>query len=100
MSKRYFLVRVIFDKPISGQHLVELINASIAKYFGEMGTASINPQFISYNPNAEAIVACQKCMSNQLLTALTFVQETDGMPISLLVVRVSGTIRSLSKPNK
>jgi len=100
MSKRYFLVRVIFDKPITEQHLVELINASIAKYFGEIGSASINLQFISYKPNAEAVVACEKCMSNELLTALTFVQEADGIPISILVVRVSGTIRSLSKPNK
>ena len=99
MSKRYFMVRVIFNKPITEPHLVELINATIAKCFGEMGAASINLQFIRYDlKNAEAVVACEKSMSNQLLTALAFVQTTDGQPISLLAVRVSGTIRGLLRP--
>ncbi|MGO9644417.1 MAG: Rpp14/Pop5 family protein [Candidatus Bathyarchaeia archaeon] len=54
-----------------------------------------------YDPEkAEAVVVCEKATTNQLLAALTFVREIDGAPISLLVVRISGTIKSLSKPKK
>ena len=101
MSKRYFMVRVIFDKQLTEQTLIEAMATSITKHFGEVGIASINLRLIRYDPEkAEAVVVCEKATTDQLLTALTFIREIDGAPISLLVVRISGTIKSLSKPKK
>ncbi len=101
MSKRYFTVRVIFEKQLTEQRLIEAMATSISKHFGEVGMASINLRLIRYDPErAEAVVACEKPTTNQLLTALAFVREIDGVPISLLVIRISGTIKSLSKPKK
>jgi len=101
MSKRYFSVRVIVDKQLTEQHLIETVATSIIKHFGEVGMASMNLRLIRYDPKeGEAVVVCEKATTNQLLTALTFVREIDGAPISLLVVRTSGTIKGLSNPKK
>ena len=101
MSKRYFLLRAIFDKQLTEQHLIEAVATSITKHFGEIGMASMNLRLVRYDPKeGDAVVVCEKATTNQLLTALTFVREIDGAPISLLVVRTSGTIKGLSKPKK
>ncbi|HYW00167.1 MAG TPA: Rpp14/Pop5 family protein, partial [Candidatus Acidoferrum sp.] len=61
MSKRYFMVRVIFEKQLTEQRLIEAMATSIAKHFGEVGMASINLRLIRYDPErAEAVVACEK----------------------------------------
>jgi RNase P/RNase MRP subunit POP5 len=101
MSKRYFMVRVLFDKQLTEQHLIEAMAASITKLFGEVGMASINLRLVRYDSErSEAVVVCEKATTNQLLTALTFVREIEGAPISILVVRISGTIKGLLKPKK
>jgi len=101
VNKRYLMVRVIFGGQLTQQRLMEAMITSITKYFGEVGAALINLRLIRFDPaKAEAVLVCEKSMMNKLLTALTFVQEIDGFPISLLVVRVSGTIKSLLKAKK
>lgn len=98
MSKRYFMLHVNSNRPLTEEQLLGVMVTSITKHFGEIGIASMNLRLIRYDREAaEAVVACEKIMANELLTALAFARDVDGISLSLVVIRISGTIKSLAK---
>ncbi|HXY83096.1 MAG TPA: Rpp14/Pop5 family protein [Candidatus Saccharimonadales bacterium] len=98
MSKRYFMLRIDSNTQLTEEQLIGVIITSITKHFGEIGIASMNLRLIRYDREAaEAVVACERIMANELLTALALARDVDGISLSLVVIRISGTIKGLAK---
>jgi RNase P/RNase MRP subunit POP5 len=100
MSKRYVLVKVISDKPVSREQFGSAVIDSVRKNFGEIGLWRIDPKVVRYDGvRSRAIVACRAGVTDELQAAVALISEATETPIAALVVGVSGTIKALAKRN-
>lgn len=98
MSKRYLLIKIVSDKPLSRDQFRIALTDSARRNFGEIGLSRIDPKVVRYDgTESRAIVACRAGTSNELQAAVALISEASGSPIAPLVVGVSGTIKALGK---
>ena len=98
MSKRYLLIKVASDKPLSRDQFRITLTDSVRRNFGEIGLCRIDPKVVRYDgTGSRAIVACRAGTVNELQAAVALISEASGTPIAPLVVGVSGTIKALGK---
>ena len=96
MTRRYLLVKIVSETRISFQLLNEVITQSVKKCFGEIGYVQVNPQLIHFDAEkSAAIVACERDRVAELQTALALTKDKSGIPLALVTLHVSGTIKSL-----
>jgi RNase P/RNase MRP subunit POP5 len=96
MTRRYLLVKIVTETGISRELLNEVITQSVKKCFGEIGYVQVNPQLIHFDTEkSEAIVACERDRVAELQTALALTKDKSGIPLALVTLHVSGTIKSL-----
>jgi RNase P/RNase MRP subunit POP5 len=98
VSKRYLLVKVISERPISKEEFASAVVDSVRKNFGEIGLSSIDPKVIRYDgTRSKVILGCNSSAAAELQAAVALMFEASGAPILPLVVGVSGTIKALGK---
>jgi RNase P/RNase MRP subunit POP5 len=98
VSKRYLLVRVVSEKPISREEFGGAVIDSVRRNFGEIGLSRIDPKVVRYDgTRSRAILACNAGAATELQAAFALMFETSGAPIVPLVVGVSGTIKALGR---
>lgn len=98
MSKRYLLVKVVSERPVSKEQFGGAVIDSVRRNFGEIGLSRIDPKVVRYDgTRSRAIVACRASAATELQAAVALISEATGMPIIPLVVGVSGTIKALGK---
>jgi RNase P/RNase MRP subunit POP5 len=98
MARRYLLVKVVSDRPLSSDQFAAALIGSVRRCFGEIGLSRIDPRLVRFNPNrSEAIVACKKDRASELQAAIALTSEASEVSIAPLVLRVSGTIKGLGK---
>ena len=98
MSKRYILVKVISEKPVSKDQFGSAVIDSVRRNFGEIGLSRIDPKVVRYDGTiSRAIVACRASAATELQAAVALISEASGTPIAPMVVGVSGTIKALRK---
>jgi len=96
MARRYLLVRLLSDHPVSGEQFHSAVAATIRTLFGEIGAARINARLIRFDaPKSEAVLACARDHMNELQTAVAMTTHVAGSQIAPLALRVSGTIKGL-----
>lgn len=101
MTRRYFLVKVVSDGPVSGEQFAGALTGAIRRYFGEVGLSRIEPKLIRFDlERSEAVVACKKEGAGELEGAMALISNVSGSSIALLTVRASGTIKSLRKKTR
>ncbi len=100
MSKRYLLVKVISERPLSREQFGDAVIDSVRRNFGEIGLSRIDPRLVRYDVNkSSAVVACKRGGETELQAAMALISESSGAQFVPLVLRVSGTIRALGKRN-
>lgn len=98
MSKRYLLVKIVADKPLSREQFGNAVLDSVRRNFGEIGLSRIDPRLVRYDPDrSSAIIACKRERATELQAAVALISEFSGESFIPLVVRVSGTIKALGK---
>jgi RNase P/RNase MRP subunit POP5 len=98
MSKRYLLVKVVSERPISRDQFGSAVIDSVRRNFGEIGLCKIDPRVVRYDgAESRAIVACRAGAASELQAAVTLISEASGTLIVPLVVAISGTIKALGK---
>lgn len=101
MSRRYLSVKIIASLGLTDQQFRGMLEHSVRTCFGELGLSRIDPKTIRVNTNsAIAVVSCERNSVAELEAALALTTEYAGGKISLLVLRVSGTIKGLRKSVK
>jgi len=99
MTKRYLLVKLVCESQVSNQQFDEALNASVQKYFGEVGFSRINPKVVRYDvPSSTGIVSCDSTALADLESAVSLIAKGSENSMSALVLRVSGTIKGLRTP--
>ncbi len=98
MPKRYLLVKVISERPLSREQFGDAVIDSVRRNFGEIGLSRIDPKLVRYDVDrSSAVVACRKGGETELQAAMALITESLGTSLVPMVLRVSGTIRALGK---
>lgn len=92
------MVKVIAEKPLTREQFGNAVIESVRRNFGEFGLSRIDPRLVRYDSTrSSAIVACKQGGATELQAAVALISESSGERIVPLVLRVSGTIRSVGK---
>lgn len=98
MSKRYLLVKLVSEKPVSREQFSSAVIDSVRRNFGEIGLCRIDPKVLRYDvASSRAIVACRAGRAGELQAAVTLISDASGTLVAPLVVGVSGTMRALGR---
>jgi len=101
MSRRYSLVKVISEPPVSGEQFEAALMNSVRKLFGEFGLARINPRIIRFaTADSVAVIACNKEGAEDLQAAIGLISDTDDAKMTAVTMRVSGTIKGLRRKQR
>ena len=98
MAKRYVLVKVDCKNKITDHQFYEALTLSIRKYFGELGLTRIDPKVMRFDSDsAMGIVSCNRSATGDLGSAIALITQASEMPLTLLILRVSGTLKGVRK---
>jgi RNase P/RNase MRP subunit POP5 len=95
-SRRYLAVKIVSDTSPAREKLLQNIEDSLRRLFGECGLVGASPHLVMYDPERMiAIVRCSNKWVEGLRAALALVTRCNGQQLALFVVRSAGTIRTL-----
>ena len=98
VRRRYLDIRVRYDSDITEHDLYEAIQKEIHFLYGVKGSSEANFRMIEYSPEErQGIIRCNQSRLTETRAAVAHVTEINGLPASIQVVAVSGTIKSLKK---
>jgi len=101
MATRYMLVKIICDRKLTNEQFHELLKNATIRYFGELGTSRIDPRIMKFDTaSSTAIISCNRDAASELQSALALVSDYAETPVSMLVLRVSGTVKGTTKQRK
>jgi RNase P/RNase MRP subunit POP5 len=98
MRKRYLLVKAISERSLSSEEFERTLLNSVRTLFGEFGLARIHPKLIRFDSNtSEAVIACNHEGASALLAAVGLISGASDASVSVLTIRLSGTIKGLRR---
>ena len=97
-KRRYIALKVITDFSINEKIILEAIQISISKLFGEYGLSKANIKLIKYLPEKnQIIIRCSHFMLIKVRAAIASILTLDNKPAVVHVIIVSGTLKALTK---
>jgi RNase P/RNase MRP subunit POP5 len=101
MARRYMFVKVVCDRKLTNEQFHDALNNSTRRYFGEVGFSRIDPRIIKFDSDSStAILSCERTATSEFESALALITECAETPMSLLVLRVSGTVKGAARHRK
>ncbi len=98
VRRRYLALHVHSEADISKADLIKAISEKIHLLYGVKGAAETDYRMIEYDQQLkQGIIRCNHDRLTETRAALAHITSIDGAPVSVQVVTVSGTIRSLRK---
>ncbi len=95
------LVKIVCDRKLTTDQFHETLIASVKRYFGEVGLTRIDPRIIRFDGNSlTAIVSCDRNGMPEFESSMTLIQSYAESPVSVLVLRVSGTVKGAARRGK
>ena len=97
-KRRYLALEVVSEQPLNEQTLLDAVQASVHRLFGEYGASQANLKRIKTVPEKrQLVIRCSHIMLERVRAAITSTIELDGKTAAIHVVGVSGTLKALSK---
>ena len=91
-------LKIVNDQPLDEQVVLDAVQASLHKLFGEYGASQANIKLIKYIPEKrQVVIRCSHTMLEEVRAAIVSTIEVDGKTATIHVVGVSGTLKALSK---
>ena len=101
MARRYVLVKVVSDRKLTNEQLNEALNNSAKRYFGELGLSRIDPRVMRFDADSStAIISCERNAAPEFGAAIALITTHAEAPMSLLALRVSGTVKGAARRGK
>jgi RNase P/RNase MRP subunit POP5 len=101
MARRYVLVKVVCDRKLTNEQLNEVLNSSTKRYFGELGLSRIDPRIIRFDVDSStAIISCERTATPEFGAAMALITTYAEASMSLLALRVSGTVKGAARRGK
>jgi RNase P/RNase MRP subunit POP5 len=96
--RRYLALKVQSEEPFSGRAVMDAVEASVQRFFGEYGASQANLSLIKYFPQDNQLwIRCSHKALEKVRAAVTSIIEIKGKIVAIHVVGVSGTLKALSK---
>jgi len=100
-KRRYLALKVETEQPVSEQEVLETVQESVLRLFGEYGASKANIKLIKYIPEINQFVfRCSHIMLDNIRAAITSTIMLNRKNVSFHVLNVSGTLKGLSKKKK
>jgi RNase P/RNase MRP subunit POP5 len=92
------LVKLVAEQKLTDQQFHDALEYSVRRYFGELGFSRIDPKIIKFDADSSTgIVSCERSAAAELESAMALITKHAEIPIAVLVLRVSGTIKGIRK---
>lgn len=92
------LVKLVCERKWTDQQFHDALDYSVRKYFGELGFSRIDPKIVKFDTDSSTgIVSCERRGASELQSAMALITNHAQVPITVLVLGVSGTIRGIRK---
>jgi ribonuclease P/MRP protein subunit POP5 len=96
--RRYLALKVQSKEPLNGRTVMDAVEASVQKLFGEYGASQANLKLIEYIPQKnQLVIRCSHKTLEKVRAAVTSTIKINGKTATIHVVSVSGTLKALSK---
>jgi ribonuclease P/MRP protein subunit POP5 len=97
-KRRYLALQVAIELPFDERAVLEAIQSSVNRLFGEYGASKTNLKFIKYVPDKnQFVICCSHIMLEQVRAAIASIIYVNGKTATINVVGVSGTLKALFK---
>jgi ribonuclease P/MRP protein subunit POP5 len=97
-KRRYLALEVAGAQPVDEKSVLDAVQASVSRLFGEYGASKTNLKLITYIPEKhQFVICCSHTMLEKVRAAIAAIMEINGKPAAMHVVGVSGTLKALSK---
>jgi RNase P/RNase MRP subunit POP5 len=97
-KRRYLALEVVNEQPLNEQIVLDAVQASVQRLFGEYGASRANLKLIKAVPEKrQFVIRCSHKALEQVRAAITSTTEIDGKTGVIHVLGVSGTLKALSK---
>ena len=97
-KRRYLALDVVSQQPLNERAVLDAVQDSVCRLFGEYGASKANIKLIKGIPEKQQVVIrCSHLMLEKVRAAITSILEVDGQPVAIHVVGVSGTLNALAK---
>jgi RNase P/RNase MRP subunit POP5 len=98
MTRRYFLMKLVSARTLSGEEFGKALADAVQRYFGLFGLSRIEPKLILFDAvRSRVIVGCTKEGAQDLQAAMALMTDASNATVALVTLRVSGTIKGLRK---
>jgi RNase P/RNase MRP subunit POP5 len=88
----------VSEQPLNEQILVDAVQASVHRLFGEYGASKANLKLIKAVPKKrQFVIRCSHKALEQVRAAIASTTAIDGKSGAIHVLGVSGTLKALSK---
>jgi len=97
-KRRYLALKVATEQPLDERVVMNAIQVSVLRLFGEYGASQANIKRIKYLPEKQQLVIrCSHTMLEKVRAAIALTIVIDEKPAVIHVIGVSGTLNALSK---
>ena len=97
-KRRYLALEAVNEQPLNEGKILDAVQASVHRLFGEYGASKTNLKLIKYVPEKrQVVVRCSHTMLEEVRAAIASTVEVNGKAAAIHVVGVSGTLKALSK---
>jgi RNase P/RNase MRP subunit POP5 len=98
MTRRYFLVKLVSGRTLSGEEFGKALADAVQRHFGLFGLSRIDPRLIRFDAGrSRAIVGCTKEGAQDLQAAMALMSDVSNAPVAPITLHVSGTIKGLRR---
>lgn len=97
-KRRYLALEVVSEQPLNEQTVMDAVQFSVHRLFGEYGASKANIKLIKNLPEKRQFVIC--CSHKELehvRAAIASTTAMNGKTAIIHVLGVSGTLKALSK---
>ena len=97
-KRRYLALEVVSEQPLNEQIVLDAVQASVHRLFGEYGASKANLKLIKTIPEKrQFVIYCSHIMLDHVRAAIASTTEIKGKTAAIHVKGVSGTLKALSK---
>jgi RNase P/RNase MRP subunit POP5 len=98
LTRRYFLVKILSQQPVSEEQFGRALTDSVRRYFGEIGLCRVDPRLIRFDEKeSRAVVACRKEGASEMEAAIGLISGLSGAATAPITMKMSGTIKGLGR---
>jgi ribonuclease P/MRP protein subunit POP5 len=97
-KRRYLALKVVSEQPLDERIVLDGVQASVHRLFGEYGASQASLKMIKYIPEKrQFVIRCSHRMLEKVRAAIASTIEVNGEKATIHVLGVSGTLKALSK---